>query len=123
VELLLNGLWLTLGVGALLLWMRQCRRAGSARKLAAGCVALACISILLFPIISATDDSQALAQTGEQPGAKRVAADALSVLCSLAWIADVPSSAVSAERVPCDSFRAYSFLQTVQITNRPPPSC
>lgn len=58
MELLLNLIWLTLAVGALFAFVRG--RRGSAwlagvpyRK---SLVAVACIAVLLFPIVSASDD-------------------------------------------------------------------
>jgi hypothetical protein len=58
MELLLNLIWLTLAVGALLAFVRD--RRGSACMAGVpyreSLVALACVAVLLFPIVSASDD-------------------------------------------------------------------
>jgi hypothetical protein len=58
MELLLNLIWLTLAVGALFAFMLG--RRASAWLAGVPCrkslVALACIAVLLFPIVSASDD-------------------------------------------------------------------
>ncbi len=58
MELLLNLIWLALAVGALFAFVRgRCRSAWLAgvpyRK---SLVALACVAVLLFPVVSASDD-------------------------------------------------------------------
>ena len=56
MELLLNLLWLLLVVPAFWVWRRQDRSLGSLRCL----LVLACGMVLLFPVVSATDDLQAM---------------------------------------------------------------
>lgn len=56
MELLLNLTWLLLGVPACWLWRRTDRRAGSLQCL----LTLACALVLLFPVVSATDDLHAM---------------------------------------------------------------
>ena len=121
LELLLNIAWVALGATALLLWAQKWRN-GSAQKVAVGFVALICVVILLFPIISATDDSQALARSDDGPNAtKRPLLDASWTLLLVVPLAIVSSQARAADAVACDSLCTYSYLQTVHITNRPPP--
>lgn len=73
MELLLNLFWLLLAVPAYWLW----RRSGNARarhRLHAVHVllALGCVLVLLFPVVSATDDLHAMrAEIEESPASKR----------------------------------------------------
>lgn len=57
MELLLNLIWLTLGMGAFLIFVR-CRPQSSLKRLPfrRALLALACAVLLLFPIVSASDD-------------------------------------------------------------------
>jgi len=56
MELLLNLLWLLLVMPAFWVWRRQDRSLASLRCL----LVLACGVVLLFPVVSATDDLQAM---------------------------------------------------------------
>lgn len=56
MELLLNLAWLLLAMPAWWLWRRTDRRAGSLRCL----LILGCALVLLFPVVSATDDLHSL---------------------------------------------------------------
>lgn len=53
-EVLLNTLWLGVSASALLIWLTRPRTARAC--VAQALIALACISVLLFPVVSATDD-------------------------------------------------------------------
>ncbi len=60
MELALNLVWVTISVAALLWWIRL----GSGRRVARselfqGVVVLACVLVLLFPVVSASDDLHA----------------------------------------------------------------
>ena len=73
MELLLNLAWLLLAVPAYCLWRGSrnpaMRRESSARQ---SLLALGCLLVVLFPVISATDDMHALgAEIEESPGNKR----------------------------------------------------
>jgi len=73
MELLLNLAWLLLGVPAYYIW-RSCRqRRAPARWTSAQCVlALGCALIVLFPVVSATDDLHVMrAEIEETPTSKR----------------------------------------------------
>jgi hypothetical protein len=73
MELLLNLAWLLLAVPALWLW-RGSRSASIARKFTAlQCMlALGCMLVVLFPVISATDDLRAMrSEMEESPASKR----------------------------------------------------
>jgi len=73
MELLLNLAWLLLALPAFWLW-RDARTMPAARKFTAfECLlALGCLLVLLFPVISATDDLRAMrAEIEESPTSKR----------------------------------------------------
>lgn len=73
MELLLNLTWLLLALPAYLLW-RSCRSTPAARRFTAvQCLlALGCMLVILFPVVSATDDLRAMrAEMEESPVSKR----------------------------------------------------
>lgn len=73
MELLLNLFWLTLALPALWLWRREsvfaqgCRRFDRVRS----CLLLSCVLMLLFPVVSATDDLHALGQEMEESSSSK----------------------------------------------------
>jgi hypothetical protein len=73
MELLLNLVWLLLAVPAYWLWRRSGNaRAGQGFGAVQILLALACVLVLLFPVISATDDLHAMrAEIEESPVSKR----------------------------------------------------
>jgi hypothetical protein len=131
LELLLNLTWIALGATALILWGNKCRHGsakhqaatpGSAKRIAAGFVALVCVAILLFPIISASDDSQAMARSDDAPNiAKRLSLDAIWTFVIAVPLGMFSTAPCAWRVVTSDRRSAYSCLQTVHITNRPPP--
>jgi hypothetical protein len=73
MELLLNLAWLLLALPAFLLW-RGCRSASAGRRLTAvQCLlALGCMLVILFPVVSATDDLRVMrAEMEESTVSKR----------------------------------------------------
>jgi len=71
MEIFLNLCWLFLVVPALLTWRQQersCREPGHASLLRLG--ALGCALVLLFPVISASDDLHAVRQEMEESSCK-----------------------------------------------------
>lgn len=74
MELLLNLLWLTLALPAVWMWRRDpahlhsSKYFGRVRPL----VLLSCVLMLLFPVISVTDDLQAMRQEMEESGPSTV---------------------------------------------------
>jgi hypothetical protein len=73
MELLLNLIWLTLALPALWMWRReaafaQARRAQVHRRFDRVCpfLLLGCVLVLLFPVVSATDDLHAMRQEMEE---------------------------------------------------------
>lgn len=72
MELLLNLAWLLLALPAYWLW-RDCRSVRFGRRSSLQCLlSLACLLVLLFPVISATDDMRVMrAEMEESPASKR----------------------------------------------------
>jgi hypothetical protein len=73
MELLLNLAWLLLVLPAYFVW-RESRTAGSRQKISSlqALLALACALVILFPVVSATDDLHAMrAEIEESPSSKR----------------------------------------------------
>ena len=72
MELLLNLVWLLLALPAYQLWCRS-RTAKPGRSTPMQCLfALACALVVLFPVVSATDDLHAIrAEIEESPASKR----------------------------------------------------
>lgn len=70
MELFLNLLWLTLLVPAVWLWRRDPARSGNTQPWAwfRPLLLLACVLVLLFPVVSATDDLHMLQSEMEEPG-------------------------------------------------------
>jgi hypothetical protein len=62
MELLLNILWMTLAVPAAWLWLRDPACARSSRRMGRmrPMLLLGCVLVLLFPVVSATDDLHAM---------------------------------------------------------------
>lgn len=70
MELLLNLVWLLLALPAWWLWRRH-RSAGNFGSLQC-LLALGCLLVILFPVVSATDDLRAMrAEMEESPAGKR----------------------------------------------------
>ena len=73
MELLLNLLWLTLALPAIWMWRHSPARGGRFRP--TDCVRplalLACVLLLLFPVVSATDDLHAMRPEMEESNPSR----------------------------------------------------
>ena len=87
MELLLNIVWLALAVPAIWIWQQKPAHAGPQRF---GCwlpiLLLGCVLVLLFPVISATDDLHAMRPEMEESSAsKRMLKQAGSAKTSV-WI-------------------------------------
>jgi len=63
MELFLNFSWALLTIASVCLWMRMERRIGAERRLPL--VALALLIVILFPVISVSDDLQVLQNPAE----------------------------------------------------------
>lgn len=73
MELLLNLAWLLLALPAFWLWRGSKTATGGRRSTALQCVlALGCVLVILFPVVSATDDLRAMRnEMEESPANKR----------------------------------------------------
>ncbi|MFZ0307476.1 MAG: hypothetical protein WAL89_04830 [Candidatus Sulfotelmatobacter sp.] len=87
MELLLNLAWMLLAVPAYWLWRRDARSRMARRITALQCLlALGCVLVLLFPVISASDDLHAMrAEMEESASSKRTVRQAGSDKNS-AWV-------------------------------------
>ena len=66
MELFLNICWLALLLPAFLLWLQRASRSRSTRASLAIVCSLGCVLVLLFPVISASDDLHAVGQAMEE---------------------------------------------------------
>jgi hypothetical protein len=87
MELLLNLAWLLLAMPAYWLW-RDARNTSARRRFTAlQCLlALGCLLVILFPVVSATDDLRAMrAELEESPGKGSVCRSGSEKSCSAKW--------------------------------------
>jgi hypothetical protein len=95
MELLLNLFWAMLALPAALIWRRERRFAQNSGHLcfSPSFVLLGCVLVLLFPVVSATDDMSALrGEIEESSPSKRVVRQAASLQCPT-WANDGGSPA------------------------------
>jgi len=92
MELLLNLAWLLLALPAYWLWRRDCGVQSGRRFSSLQCLlALGCLLVLLFPVVSATDDLRAMRAEMEESGpSKRSVRQAGSERTSL-WTSQGPN--------------------------------
>jgi hypothetical protein len=74
MELLLNLFWLTLAVPAVWMWRHDSARGKGRRRFdrIRPFLLLGCVLMLLFPVVSATDDLHAMRQEMEESPSKRM---------------------------------------------------
>jgi len=111
MELLLNLAWLLLALPAYGIWRQgaAAKRPNRFRSLQ-GLLALGCLLVLLFPIISATDDLHAMRAEMEEPGAskrsvRQASQDKFSVKVSRLHNPPAILENASAFALSCDSWR------------------
>jgi hypothetical protein len=112
MELLLNLFWLTLALPALWLWRREPVFAQRRRRFdrVRSCLLLSCVLMLLFPVVSATDDLHALGQEMEESSSsKRVVKQAAS---------DKATSGLGNGGVPPALVSSASFAPSHEICGR-----
>jgi len=123
MELLLNALWIALALAVPIYWLARHRHTNTRREVIAGLLAFGCIAVLLFPIISASDDVSALQAPLEQRDATKRFHDVLAQVYAIALLAgltiSLPAVRVDAAQAPLPS---YSYKATVHIFKRPPPA-
>jgi hypothetical protein len=111
MELLLNLAWLLLALPAYGIW-RQAAVAKRQNRFHSlqGLLALGCLLVLLFPIISATDDLHAMRAEMEEPGTskrsvRQASQDKFSVKVSRLHNLPAILEKASAFALSCDSWR------------------
>jgi hypothetical protein len=111
MELLLNLAWLLLALPAYGIWRQGAvaKRQNRFNSLQ-GLLALGCLLVLLFPIISATDDLHAMRAEMEEPGAtkrsvRQASQDKVSVKASRLHHSPAILVKASAFALSCDSWR------------------
>lgn len=111
MELLLNLAWLLLVLPAYGIWRQGALRKPQNRfNSRQGLLALGCLLVLLFPIISATDDVHAMQAEMEEPGAskrsvRQASQDKFSVKVSRLHNSPAIRENASAFAPSCDSWR------------------
>jgi hypothetical protein len=111
MELLLNLAWLLLALPAYAIW-RQAAVAKRQNRFHSlqGLLALGCLLVLLFPIVSATDDLHAMRAEMEEPGVskrsvRQASQDKFSVKVSRLHNSPAILENASAFALSCDSWR------------------
>jgi hypothetical protein len=132
MELLLNLAWLLLALPACWLW-RDARTAPAGRKFTSfQCLlAIGCILVILFPVVSATDDLRAMrTEMEESPASKRSVCQSSGEESSASrWQSQPGLVAVSTFFVPADrswlrqpvSSLSRSTTPAVERASRAPP--
>jgi hypothetical protein len=86
MELLLNILWVLLAVPAVLVWMRTPEQRLSSKRGLCSLFVLGCALLLLFPVISASDDLHAMRpEIEESTASKKIAIHVVAPHASAAW--------------------------------------
>jgi len=118
MELLLNLAWLLLALPAYGIWRQGAvaKRPNRFRSLQ-GLLALGCLLVLLFPIISATDDLHAMRAEMEEPGVskrsvRQASQDKFSVKVSRLHNSPAILENASAFALSCDSWRESVIISS-----------
>jgi len=132
MELLLNLLWLLLAMPAFWLW--RCSRTAPARSKfdALQCfLALGCLLVILFPVVSASDDLRAMrAEMEESPSKRSICQSGSDKPCSTKWQSQPALVSASASsgfgelgwyRLPA-SEATPSSVRVITRSGRAPPS-
>lgn len=127
MEITLNLVWTMIAVACVCLWFRFEARTGAERRLSA--IALVLLIIVLFPVISVSDDLWAMQNPAETDSCQRRDHDISCHHCIIPFVAfltaslfDEPQSALEPPRTPIASQRISVQDPAVsQIQNRPPP--
>jgi len=121
MELFLNLAWLLLAVPAFLLW-RSSRSGSGAHKSSFVLLVLACTLAILFPVVSASDDIQAMRPEIEEASSR----DAISNPHHSRLFASLPhafagSALLIAFQPPQPEFRACAVIVPLQFSQ--PETC
>lgn len=127
MELLLNLAWTTLAALMIGAWLRCAPRTGADKR--KQLIALAALLLILFPVISVTDDLVAVQNVAETDSCQRRNSLIGSVHLPVATIASLPDSAFSGLQFSVErmaiaglgSPRVEARPELAPIANRPPP--
>jgi hypothetical protein len=134
LELLLNLCWLLLGVPAVWVWQRaRCARPECRVHSRRSLLLIACVVLLLFPIISASDDLQAMrpeveestsrdAQRHAQGGRHSAQVDCAGILSALPESAAIPPNMQCIGQVAALVVHARGADTLTVPSGRAPPS-
>jgi hypothetical protein len=128
MELVLNLAWIVLAALMLWLWMRHAPRQGA--DLRTQVVALTLVILILFPVISVTDDLMTAPNFAETDCCQRKGHVHLSPGATLHLVAELilPARAENSSRsihsgVPGDPFVPSKMVPALDsVQNRPPPA-
>jgi hypothetical protein len=130
VETVLNLLWLTLALAALAHWLVKAQGDSPEQSKALRLTALVMLLVLLFPVISLTDDLQSAATfaEGERAGL-RVASNDIHAALQQAqaftlWsdVIQAPATRTVARAIEEAPLRPASAIRPYKLGQRPPPA-
>jgi len=122
MELLLNVAWLLLALPAIWIWRRDAEGIHPARGFgrAMPFVILGCVLLLLFPVVSATDDLHPMQADIEESSSRRVAKQLSGDRCGV-WLSHAGSflarPVLSAGRAGCEV--VYGFVLIASLLALP----
>ena len=128
MEILLNLAWLLVAVVCAFGLLRRARREPDSANMWLLATAVLCIVVLLFPVISMTDDLHAEVFTAEESGKRRIAAvqiqQQLTTLCALVSL--LAGSLITLTRLASSTTEETIVLQALagirhSSFSRPPP--
>lgn len=127
MEIFLNLAWLVVSLFSVALWLRFERRTGKERRLPM--IALAMLLLILFPVISVSDDLWSIQNPAETDTSQRRDHIAPCPHCLLPAIASPLASLLALFRPeiqyisapPVFAERAYQNPASDTVENRPPP--
>lgn len=124
MELFLNALWICLALAAPAAWLVRRPEDRSGRRVLAGLFAFACIAILLFPVISATDDLHAMQVANEESTGKKlvVTAGERPVIIGVTAASLVEQPALWSRVSVVEDVVPALQSDRVNISNRAPPA-
>jgi hypothetical protein len=128
MEIFLNLAWLIVALLSVALWLRYERRTGKERRLPL--IALAMLLLILFPVISVSDDLWSIQNPAETDTSQRRDHIAPCPHCLLPAIATPLASLLALFRPeihyisapPVFAARAYQNPARDSVENRPPPT-
>jgi hypothetical protein len=124
VELFLNVFWLCVTLAAPLAWLVERAQQPSRRRIAVSLFAFACIAILLFPVISATDDLHIVQVASEDSSAckKLIQAGGHLAAIGIACAVLLEQPALWSGITDTEQVISARESEPVNISNRPPPA-